>query len=214
MAWFVWSCNPCRVSTDAAARRPQATRRAEATARLLEATIGCVVELGYAATTIAAIQERAAMTRGRRIHYFRYKNDLMLAAMDYLFDRRMPELAAQVERMPASPGDRIDSAIQLCWDFWRGDLSTVLIELRTAARTDPPLAAALSAHEHRIDALAMQILADLFGPELSRHPDFPAVMNLFAQAMNGLAQIRPVAYDKVISTLLTEWKNLVRRLLT
>jgi AcrR family transcriptional regulator len=202
------------VSTNAGTRRPQAERRAEATTRLLEATIGCVVQLGYAATTIAAIQERAAMTRGRRIHYFRYKNDLILAAMDYLFDRRMAELTGQLELMPASPGDRIDSVIQLCWDLWRGDLSTVLIELRTAARTDTQLAAALQAHEVRMDALAMHTLAELFGPDLARHPDFPAVMRFFAQAMNGIAQIRPVAYEQVIPTLLSEWKHLVRRLLT
>ena len=45
-------------------RRSQAERSAETKRRLLEATIDCIVERGYARTTTSEIVSRAGLTRG------------------------------------------------------------------------------------------------------------------------------------------------------
>ena len=39
--------------------------------RLLDATIGCLVDYGYAGTTVTRIAERAGVTRGAQVHHYR-----------------------------------------------------------------------------------------------------------------------------------------------
>jgi AcrR family transcriptional regulator len=182
---------------------------------LLEATIACVVEIGYAATSVSAIEERSAVSRGRRIHYFERKEDLMLAAVDFLFERRMQELLSQGPLDVEDPSERINQTLARLWDYWKGDFSTVVLELRTAARTDPALRSALKAHEVRIAEVTFEVFSSLLGPENARHPDCGRVMILISQAMNGLAQrqVQGVDDDGAAERVIGDWQHLVRRLL-
>jgi AcrR family transcriptional regulator len=201
------------MGSPATTRRSQVDRRAEAISRLLEATVACGVEVGYTATTVSVIEERAGVSRGRRVHYFERKEDLILAAVDYLFERRAAQLLSEGPVEIEDPGQRIDAALERIWEYWQGEFSTVVLELRTAARTDPSLRAALQVHEDRISEMSYSVLGDLLGPDLSTHPDFVRVLVLIAQAMNGLAQTRPVDHDEAAARVVGDWKHLVRRLL-
>ena len=52
-------------------RRTQAERREETRTALLDATIECLVEFGYAKTTTGRIADLAGVSRGAQIPYFR-----------------------------------------------------------------------------------------------------------------------------------------------
>src|SRR5438309_628978 len=81
-------------------RRTQAERRAATRTALLDATIACLVEDGYAGTTTRRIAERAGLTPGAQQHHFATKIQLVTEALRHLADR----LAAEVieEGLPAS----------------------------------------------------------------------------------------------------------------
>ncbi len=74
-------------------RRSQQERSATTRARVVEATVTSLVELGYAATTISRVQERAGVARGTLLHHFPHRADLLVAVVEDVADRRLHVLA-------------------------------------------------------------------------------------------------------------------------
>src|SRR5208282_2690558 len=71
-----------------APRRSQAERSATTRDALLDATIACLVEDGYANTTTSRVAERAGVSRGAHLHHFQTRQVLLAAAMERLAERR------------------------------------------------------------------------------------------------------------------------------
>ena len=63
-------------------------------ARLLEATVDCLVERGFAGTSTTLVSERAGVSRGAQLHHFPTKNTLVVAAVEHLTEVRGAELRA------------------------------------------------------------------------------------------------------------------------
>lgn len=61
------------------AREPKQDRSRATRRRLLEATIDCLVESGWAATTVSVVAERAGVSRGATQHHFPTREDLITA---------------------------------------------------------------------------------------------------------------------------------------
>src|SRR5438045_9398121 len=61
-------------------RRTQAERTASTRAALLDATIDCLVEYGYAHLTTTRVVERAGVSRGAQVHHFPTKAELVSEA--------------------------------------------------------------------------------------------------------------------------------------
>src|SRR5579863_6792507 len=70
----------------------QDARSNETQLRLLDATIACLHERGYANTTTTEIANRAGVSRGAQLHHFPHKNDLVVRALDHLFSLRIAEM--------------------------------------------------------------------------------------------------------------------------
>jgi AcrR family transcriptional regulator len=62
--------------------------------RIIDATMRCVAEVGYARTTIREIAKMAQMTSGSLYHYFANKNDLVKATFDEMAEMSIPRVAA------------------------------------------------------------------------------------------------------------------------
>src|SRR5229473_7754051 len=87
-------------------RRTQEERSASTRARLLDATISCLSELGYARTTTTEIAERAGVSRGAQLHHFPTKAELVTTAVEHLFEKRTEEFRRAFESLPES-ADRV-----------------------------------------------------------------------------------------------------------
>src|SRR5437016_14683731 len=83
-------------------RRSNAERSAATQARLLDATIECLIERGWAGTSTTEIVRRAGVSRGAQVHHFPAKEDLVLAAVEHLLQRRIREFQATFADLPAS----------------------------------------------------------------------------------------------------------------
>src|SRR5919198_2321390 len=122
--------------------RTQAERSEHTRELLLDATIECLVEVGYARTTVHEICARAGLSRGAQQHHFTTKAELMASALQHLFARLSQEVRSAAERLPPGP-ERISAGIDLLWQAYSGTLSTAAMELWVAARTDPELRSVL-----------------------------------------------------------------------
>ena len=90
-------------SSTAATRVPQADRTRAMRARLLEATVELLVERGFAGTSTTLVSDRAGVSRGAQLHHFPTKNDLVVAAVEHLTERRGAELSAAFAELSAEP---------------------------------------------------------------------------------------------------------------
>ena len=115
-------------------RRSQDERTAATIARLLDATITAIVEIGYSRATVREICARAGVSQGGLFRHFPTRKDLFVATLAELHDRQiaaMSEVAAE-----ADP----HAAIARMRDVINAPDTTVWLELCVAARTDPELA--------------------------------------------------------------------------
>src|SRR3712207_6419884 len=142
-------------------RRTQAERTAETRARLLDATIDTLVDLGYSRTTTTEIAVRAGVSRGAQLHHFRTKAELVATAWERLFDRRLAEFRGAIGALPEASSS---AAIDLLWSMVTGPTGVAWLELSVAARTDRELRRHVVALSRRFRQSVAETFADLFPP--------------------------------------------------
>jgi AcrR family transcriptional regulator len=135
--------------------------------RLLEATIDCLVDHGYAGTSTTRVVERAGVTRGAQVHHFPTKAALVAAAMRHLAAKRAELAFARLEHIRAS-ADPVDGTLELLWDLHQGPVFRATVELWVAARTDPELHSQLSLVEPAATASVVEVARTLFSDEATR----------------------------------------------
>jgi AcrR family transcriptional regulator len=118
--------------------RTQQERREETIARLLDASIATIVEVGYARTSAKVVAQRAQVSDGALFRHFPTMGDLM-AATAHEAGRRQLEVAAK--RIVDIPSDRpaIEEILAIIRDLTGNSTNTVIYELMVAARTDEKL---------------------------------------------------------------------------
>jgi len=126
--------------------------------RLLVATVECLVVYGYAATTTYRVAELAGVTRGAQFHHFRSREDLVVAAVDYLAQARIDAVMRHYARI-AGGADSVGDVLEFLWDCHKGSIFVAAMELWAAARTDPILAQRLAEVESAIDTRIVTAVA-------------------------------------------------------
>jgi AcrR family transcriptional regulator len=123
------------------ARRTQAERTATTTAKLLDAAIDAIVDLGWAGTSTTEVCRRAGVSRGALLHHFPTKSALISAAVDRVMDLRIQEFTVTLSSLPPDTDvvERLELAIDILWGIYQSPIVAVWQELITAARTDADL---------------------------------------------------------------------------
>ncbi|MBU3061630.1 TetR/AcrR family transcriptional regulator [Nocardia sp. NEAU-G5] len=148
-------------------RRTQEQRSSEMRVRLLDATIDCLVEFGYAGTTTPRVAERAGVTRGAQVHHFKSKTDLVVAAISHLAQRRTEAAMQELGRARAG-GDPVGAMLESLWTLHQGPLFVAAIELWVAGRTDPVLAAEMEKVEPFVNNAVLLSVAQAVPDEVQR----------------------------------------------
>lgn len=149
------------------ARVPQEERTRAMRARLLEATVDCLVERGFGGTSTTLVSERAGVSRGAQLHHFPNKFDLVVAAVEHLTEKRGEELAGAAAGLPEGP-HRTRAVLQMLADHFTGPVFTAALELWVAARTDETLLAAVAPLEQRVGRETHRMTVELLGADESR----------------------------------------------
>ncbi|MCL4686521.1 TetR/AcrR family transcriptional regulator [Myxococcota bacterium] len=169
-------------------RRTQEERSTETRARLLDATIESLIDVGYAHTTTTAVCARAGLSRGAQVHHFPKKQDLVVSAVAHLATRRADELRGRAAELPAaaSAEHRLGSLLSLAREALSGPLFLAALELWVASRTDVELHRALVRFERAAGRGLVDLWRDVAGP-LADAARFDAVLELTMHLARGLA---------------------------
>ncbi len=155
-------------------RAPQQDRSRLTRHRLLEATVDCLAEFGWSATTVAVVAQRAGVSRGAAQHHFPTREDLITAALEFMFDSRMEQARREVTELPTGEG-RTEAVVARLVDYYTGTLFKAALQVWTAAAADPELRDRVLPLQERFGRIA-QRTADYFLAHLP--PDGVALWDL------------------------------------
>jgi AcrR family transcriptional regulator len=162
-------------------------------ARLLEATVDCLVERGFSHTSTTLVSERAGVSRGAQLHHFPTKNDLVVAAVEHLTDVRGTDLAAAAERLPTGKR-RTRAVLQMLADHFTGPVFTAALELWVAARSDEALLTAVEPLEQRVGRETHRLTVELLGADESR-PGVRELVQATLDLVRGLGLANTISDD-------------------
>lgn len=187
--------------------RTQQERRERTRELLLDATVSCLVELGYARTTVNEICLRAGLSRGAQQHHFTTKAELMTNALEHLFGRLSAQILAAAEKLP--PGEeRLSEGIDMLWRSYSGTLSTAAVELWVAARTDDELRASLLPVDRALGHATLDFYRALAGADVDER-QLETLLLLTVNLFRGLALDAMIGGDPARrAALLAEWKSI------
>ena len=167
-----------------AAARTQEQRRTATRAKLLAATTTCLIEHGYAGTTVGRVCTRAGLSSGGLFAHFDSKAELVAAAAAEILRRAREDAAADF--LAAEHTDPVGDAIAVAWRLYRRHDLRAALELFALGRTDPELAGHLDVIDapHRAE---LARLIRLMLPEAARLPEFDDLVELVLATLLGLS---------------------------
>jgi len=163
------------------AQRSQRTRD-----HLLEAAVEVLIDHGYAGASTLRIQQRAGMSRGRLLHQYPNRDDLLVAAAQHLADVRVRAAAVETD-WPTKPVDRIHAAVARMWATYHEGYFWAATELWLAARYNNPLAQALKPGERAIGHEVRRATDAFFGDAITAAPRYAETRELLNTSMRGVA---------------------------
>jgi AcrR family transcriptional regulator len=185
-------------STAARPQRTQEERTAETRAKLLDATIESIVEVGYAQTTTRRIAEQAGVSAGAQAYHFPRRVDLVAAAAEHLVERRIEESRKRAQRIGGPPEQRIPALLDLMWADFASPIFAVFVKLWVAAAEEPKLYERLVAGERRLAREITDFASESLG-ELAAGKDAEGKLLLIFSACRGLAlteQLEPREHQR------------------
>ncbi|CKM25730.1 TetR/AcrR family transcriptional regulator [Mycobacterium tuberculosis] len=171
--------------------RTQQQRREETVARLLQASIDTIIEVGYARASAAVITKRAGVSVGALFRHFETMGDFMAATAYEVLRRQLETFTKQVAEIPA---DRpaLPAALTILRDITAGSTNAVLYELMVAARTDEKLMETLQNVLGQYSAKIHDAARALPGAESFPEETFPVIVALMTNVFDGAAIVRGV----------------------
>lgn len=171
--------------------RTQQQRREETVARLLQASIDTIIEVGYARASAAVITKRAGVSVGALFRHFETMGDSMAATAYEVLRRQLETFTKQVAEIPA---DRpaLPAALTILRDITAGSTNAVLYELMVAARTDEKLKETLQNVLGQYSAKIHDAARALPGAESFPEETFPVIVALMTNVFDGAAIVRGV----------------------
>ena len=116
-------------------RRTSAPRKRgdDTRAKIIDETVRCIVEEGFAAATAKHVAERAGVTWGVIQYHFGDRNGLLMAVVDDGVDRLVDSLSsADVSELPLR--ERIELVVDTAWSCYSSPTSMAAFEILRATR--------------------------------------------------------------------------------
>jgi AcrR family transcriptional regulator len=131
---------------------------------LLEAAVDSLAELGYPASTVAVVAERAGVSRGAAQHHFPTREALFTAAVEHVARVRTAELRRERGELPdGSLSTR--QVVDLVFALFTGPVFRAAVSLWVAAAAEPRLRQQVVPLEARIGREVHRAVVDLLGAD-------------------------------------------------
>lgn len=127
---------------------PKQDRSRATRARLLESTVHCVASRGWSASTVSVIAADAGISRGALQHHFPTREELVVAALEHMFDER--RLMVEAMAPPQLTGaERVHAVVATLVELYMGDLFRAALQAWVAAAADPQMLETIQPLERR-----------------------------------------------------------------
>lgn len=168
-------------------RRSNVERSATTRAKVIEAAIQCLYELGYEGTTVILVAKRAGVSRGAAQHQFPSKVDLMMAVTAHVVELQTQIRKDIWENIPNKKG-RVSHVVEASWDIQSQPENVALFEIMMATRNDEELNQRFIPFSKQMAELrtwGAECIAHLAGIEVQ--PELEALVRLHFAAMRGIS---------------------------
>lgn len=123
---------------------------------ILDATMRCLVDLGYTQTTTEKIAKQAGVSRGAMTHHFKSRDDVFSAAAAFITDIRVTEYDVAIAEVTMSAGnaptyEAMLSTIRALQSYYMKPSFLAFQELLRGARTDAQLNEVMAPLEQSLD---------------------------------------------------------------
>lgn len=195
-------------------RRTQQERSSETREKLLQSTIEVLIERGYNGLSLAQVHEQAGLSSGARVHHYRTKADLVIAATAFAYEKAIEAGRHLAEKsfVGSDPlaGFIADSrTIYFDWPF------IVALEILVPARTDPTLAAKIKPIMERYRNTTNETWRAVFCNAGFSPKQADRIINLTLNLIRGMAinsvwQSDPQHYEEILA----DWRGLIAAAVT
>jgi len=189
----------------------QAIKSATTRARIIDATIRCLVKFGYAGTTTLKVAEEADVSRGAMMHHFANAAALIYATAEELHQRR---LKAHVRRAKEFDHQQTSKIVHQSWDQFTSPNFIAFLELGMAARTDEELAAILLPMQREYSEKWYRQALKLYPEWAGASEEYDLAFSLSQVTLQGmaLALITETVGEKMIEPVLKNLENQIKTL--
>jgi AcrR family transcriptional regulator len=171
--------------------RTQQERREETVARLLDASIASIVDVGYARASAAVITRRAGLSGGALFRHFDTMGDFMAATAYEVMRRQLDAFGKQVAEIPSTQ-PALEGVLTTMRDITGNDTNVVMYELLVAARTDEKLRSTLQDVLREYSMRIFDAARTLPGADDYPEGTLAAIVALLTNAFDGAAIVRTV----------------------
>jgi AcrR family transcriptional regulator len=140
-------------------REPQQDRSRATRARLLEAAITCLADLGWTASTVTVVAERAGVSRGAAQHHFPTREALFTAALEHVSQERAEQMRRELGSREGRPSTQ--QIIDVVFSLFSGPMFRAALALWAAAASEPQLREQIIPLEARIGREIHQVVVSL-----------------------------------------------------
>jgi AcrR family transcriptional regulator len=190
----------------AATRQTQADRTARMREKLLDATVHCLAEKGYAATSTNDVVKRAGVSRGALAHHFSSKAELVAEAAAALIASRLRSTNEEDARARQA-GEGLERRLRMTWESYER-LFSANIEFMVAARTDAELRECFARAIGRYDF--GELAAQAEDPWLSGDPAPTLTRYVMGCFIRGLCLERVVNDDALVEQIFEQFVALMK----
>lgn len=154
-------------------------------ARLVEATVACLTERGYTATSTAAVCARAGVSQGALFRHFPTRQALLVATGQHVAERNVAAFTALGEA-PVGTVEEVTGVLEHLRTVVLSPANQTWRELLVAARADADLRTALLPARQEFHARMLTAAGSLWGARIPE-ADRAAVLSLVVNYFDGLA---------------------------
>jgi AcrR family transcriptional regulator len=129
---------------------PQQLKSARVREAICRAAISCLIEVGYAETSVQRIVDKAEVSKGALQHHFRTKEDLVAAVVETLLGRTLARTFPLRAQDGLDGNEVVAAELRAVWtDFIDTGAYRALLEILVVTRTDAQLRARIEPILHQ-----------------------------------------------------------------
>jgi AcrR family transcriptional regulator len=158
-------------------------KSAQTRSRLVDATIRCIVKVGYANTTTSKIAAEAGLSRGAMLHHFEFGSALIKSTIVELHERRIRAFRRASKTVSHDPA----TMVREYWSQLQKPVFAAFHELALAARTSRDLARILHPLETEYRERFMKEAVELFPEWNTDRASLYVAITLSQTLLEGMA---------------------------